>query len=63
MFEETPNSNDVLKYLTHLKEVKKDLGRYYFHQEDDVFVIFTQNGIPKLTLTEKLFKMFQEIEV
>jgi hypothetical protein len=55
-------SNDLLVYLTHLKELKKDLGEYSYSKDEDLYIIYDKNNIPKLTLTEKIFEIFQEIQ-
>ncbi len=58
------NSNDVLNYLSHLKDIKAKLGpAYQFHKEDDLYIIFDESSLPVLSLTQKNFEIFQEIEV
>jgi len=58
------STNDLLNYLNHLKDIKKSLGDdYYFHKEDDLYIIFDKNSIPKLTLSQEIFRIFRELEV
>lgn len=58
------SANDVLNYLTRLKQEKQKLGSsYYFTKDDDLYVIYDEKNIPRYSMTQKIFDIFQEIEV
>lgn len=59
----SPNSNDVLLYLEHLKEIKKSIPGYSVTEDDNIFTIYDKNNIPKISLSKDIYKIFQEIEV
>lgn len=57
------SSQDVLNYLSHLSAIKKELGPEAVIEENEgIYLIMDKNLIPKLTLTKKLFGIWQELE-
>ena len=57
------NSQNVLDYLNHLKNIKKSIGPNYTYFEDEgLFTILDKENIPKISLSKKLFDIFQELD-
>jgi hypothetical protein len=57
------SSNDVLNYLSHLKEIKKSIPNYTVSEDENIFTIYDSNNIPKISLSKDIYKVFKEIEV
>jgi len=57
------SAQDVFNYLNKLRESKKSLGAYHVSKEEGLFIIYDQNNIPRHTMTEKIFRIFEEMEV
>jgi hypothetical protein len=57
------NSNDVLNYLGRLREIKKSLGSYKVSYDEGLYTLYDGDDIPKLTITEKIYRVFREIEI
>jgi hypothetical protein len=55
------SSKDVLDYLNHLSDIKKENPNYGIRKEGELYHIYNKEHLLLLTVTEKIFRIFEEL--
>ncbi len=57
-------SEDVFNYLSHLKDIKRRMGKNYkISKDEEINIFYNESNIPVFSCTDKIFEIFEELKV